>query len=340
MYIIDTHAHIVPTVFPQRASAGWPSMVPLDDGNARMMIDGQLYRVIDRPYFDLEARLAYMERENISAQVISPLPELLGHWLPVDTGVAMAELTNATIAETVKQAPDKLAGLGMLPLQSVEKSVAMVKSIASLGLRGIEVSSNVDGVSIADAHFDPVFKALAENNLAVLVHGSRPPAPERQLGPKIMGNIIGIPQDCSTAISSFIITDILARAPGLRLGFVHAGGTFGSVLARMDAVWHMLPAMQESSPVSPRDYVRRFYFDTISYSIPYLRFIIGEFGEETIICGTDGPAKGGQSDLEGLVLGACDGDVARAKRIFVDNAVRFLGWDKPEDAPIVPKSAY
>ena len=329
MFLIDTHAHLVPRKFPPLPPdvdpRGWPSMEPLEDGRARMMIDGQQFRVIERAYFDPDARLKWMDQHGIALQVVSPLPELLGHWLAVDTACELAIFTNHTIAELVKTNSGRFAGLGMLPLQDVDRSVNMVASLAEMGLRGIEVGSNVGGRSIADPVYDRVFAELARHDLAVFVHGSRPAGSERFLGPPIMNNVIGIPQDCAAAIASFIATDVLARHPKLRLGFAHGGGTFAAVLDRMDFVWREFPALRNTSKVSPREYVGKFYFDTITYGASYLRYLIENFGIDTLICGTDGPAIGAQSELDMLVNDVCGGSAEAAEKIRWRNAARFLG---------------
>jgi len=328
MPVVDTHAHIVPALFPELApgidTRGWPSLHELNDGRAQMTIDGKPFRVIDRASFDVGARLEWMQREGINVQVLSPLPELLGHWLPVVTAVELAKLTNATIATAVRAEPDRLAGLGMLPWQDVALASAMVADIAALGLRGVEVGSNIEGRSIADPIFDSVFAQLARHGLALFVHGSRPPAPERILGPGIMVNVVGVPQDCASAIASFITSDVLGRHPRLKLGFAHAGGTFGSLLDRMDYVWREFPVLHETTNCSPRDYVRRFYFDNVTYSVPYLRYLADVFGIDTLMSGSDGPTRGSQQDLAGLALTVCRGDRGAAEKMLWRNAARFL----------------
>lgn len=326
--LIDAHAHIVPAIFPELPSGvtprGWPAMQPLDDGRAQMTIDGKPFRAIERGYFDLQARLDWMDRNGIDLQVISPLPELLGHWLAADTATELATLTNAAIASEVRSAPTRLAGLGMLPWQDISRAVKMIDEIKTLGLKGVEVGSNIDGRSIADPHYDPIFSALARHNLAVFVHGSRPPATERLLGPGIMVNVVGIPQDCASAIASFITTDVLARHPGLKLGFAHGGGTFGAVLDRMNFVWNEMPVLRATSSCSPREYIKRFYFDNITYGAPYARYLLDEFGADTLVSGSDGPTKGAQNNLANFALEIARGDRAVAEKIQWRNAAEFL----------------
>jgi aminocarboxymuconate-semialdehyde decarboxylase len=187
----------------------------------------------------------------------------------------------------------------------------------------VQVGSNVNGRSIADPVFEPVLAELAKHGLAVFVHGLKPAGTERLLGPGLMVNVIGIPGDTSSAIASFIATDVLARHPALKLGFAHGGGSFGALLDRMEFVWQEFPSFRKGGTTSPREYVRRFYFDTVTYSVPYLRYLIEAYGVDTLICGTDGPGPS-QSRLDKFVSEACRGDAVAAEKILSRNAARFL----------------
>jgi len=289
------------------------------------MIDGREFRTLEAAYFDLGSRLALMDREGIGLQVVSPLPELLGYWLDADVAIQLAGLTNVTAAKIQTAAPGRIAALGMLPLQDIPSAVAMVPELAESGLHGIEVGSNVNGHSIADPMFDPVWEALTRHDLAVWVHGARPAGTERLLGPGMLVNVIAIPQDCTLAIASFIATDVLARHPTLKLGFAHGGGGFGALLDRLEFVWQNYPALHDTSSISPRQYAKRFCYDTVTYSVPYLRYLLDAFGADNLICGTDGPTAGTQYDCANFVMEACRGDGASAEKILSGNATRFFG---------------
>jgi aminocarboxymuconate-semialdehyde decarboxylase len=212
----------------------------------------------------------------------------------------------------------------MLPWQDVARSVAMVPSLVSFGMRGVEVGSNINGKSIADRQFDPVFDALAKAGLALFVHGSRPAGADRLLGPPLMLNVIGVPQDGTAALASFIATDVLGRHPALRVGFAHGGGAFAALLGRMDFVWRSFPAFRTQEALAPSDYVRRFFFDTITYSVPLLRFLADAFGGDTLMCGTDGPGRT-QMPLAAFARQACPNDEVALQKMLSGNARRFLG---------------
>ncbi len=306
----------------------WPEMVPLDDGRARMMIGGKEFRIFEPAYWDIAGRLDYMDREGITIQVLSPLPELLGYWFDPRTTTAMADHVHRQIEAAVQSAPERLAGLGMLPLQDVTLAVEVARTLKRRGLRGVLAASNVNGVSLADPRFDPVFAELESAGLALFVHGYRPAGTERFLGSPLLAPIVGVPQDCAAAIASFIMTDILGRFPRLKLGFVHGGGSFGAVLARMNHVWHEFPEMQRAVATSPSDYVKRFYFDSVTFGADYLRYLIGAFGADGFMAGSDGPTPIGQRGLHDFVTSATGGDAAATEKILWRNAARFFDLEQ------------
>lgn len=300
-------------------------MESLPNGDAKMVIDGKIFRHFESFYWDMKGRIAELDATGVDIQLLSPLPELLGYWLDPRAAQLLTGHINASIAAAVAESPGRLLGIGALPLQDVEGSVATVRDIAALGLRGVLLASNVNGISIADPRFYPVLAAIEAANMAVFIHGYRPAGTDRLLGAPVLGAIVGVPSDCAYAISSFIMTDILARFPALRLCFVHGGGSFGAVLDRFDHVWRCFPNLQEAVPVSPRDYVRRFFFDTVTFGEPYLRFLIEAFGADTLVAGSDGPTVFGQRDLKPFVISACRGDADIADKILAGNARRLLG---------------
>lgn len=332
MIVIDTHSHFVPETFPERPSSAiadeWPEMIALDDGRARMMIAGKEFRVFEPTYWDVARRVELMDGEGVAIQVISPLPELLGYWFNAATAAAVARHMHRSIAAAVANAPTRLAGLGMLPLQNLDLSLEIIAEIADTGLKGVLIGSNVNGVSIADPRFDPLYAELERRGLAVMVHGYRPGALERFVGPPFLAPILGVPQDAAAALGSFMMTDIFGRFPALKLDFAHGGGSFGASLARMTHIWTEFPQMRAAMAESPRDYVRRFHFDNVVFGADYLRFLLDAYGSEGMMTGSDGPTASGQCNLAAFIADACEGDEATAEKIAWRNAARFFDLDK------------
>jgi len=302
MAVIDFHSHIVPRDYPRPPSTveepSWPVMEPIDGRTVRMMIAGKEYRRFGDIYWDAERRIEVLDREGIDSQVVSPLPELLSYWLKPSAAYALTDFMNDVIAQLVQRAPARFIGVGAVALQDPDFAARQLEHFKrDFGLRGVQIGSNVNGVSIAAPQFESLFAAAERHGLFVFVHGFRPAGAERLVGSPLLTPIVGVPQETCMALSSLIMTDVLRKFPGLKLVFAHGGGTLGSVLDRFDHVWRNFPAMQEQVGTAPVDYARRFYYDTVTFSPAYVRYLAGRLGADRLVGGTDGPTEVGQKDF-------------------------------------------
>ena len=167
MRVIDFHTHIVPGRYPDRpascAEPNWPVMEKIDDRRSRMVIAGRTFREFDSFYWNPGERIARLDEQGIAVQVISPLPELLSYWLAADAAEPLTDFMNGFVAEMVQSAPTRFAGMGCVALQDPPRAVRQLEHMRkSLGLRGVHVGSNINGTSLADARFYPVYAECCE----------------------------------------------------------------------------------------------------------------------------------------------------------------------------------
>ena len=325
--IVDVHNHFLPRAFPALPGGieepAWPAMVPNADGGATMMLGVRTFRAFDDLYWDVARRVAGMDAEGVALQLISPLPELVSYWIDPKAGAILCRGLNEACAEMVAEAPGRLKGLGVLPLQDVDAALVEIERVAQAGLAGIFVGSNVNDVSIAAEAFDPVIEAAERLGLIVFVHGVRPAGLERLEGPPLTGAVVGIPHENGLAITSFMMRDVLGRFPRLQLVFSHGGGTIGAMLDRMSLVWDNFPALRETLTQRPSDYARRFWYDTAVFGTAYVRYLVEQFGADRLLAGTDGPTEIGQKGLEAFVAAAGIGE-AETNQICGGNALRLF----------------
>jgi aminocarboxymuconate-semialdehyde decarboxylase len=329
MKVIDFHTHVVPRQYPERprgiAEPNWPSMEKIDDQKSRMVIAGKQFRVFESFYWSVEERIARLDEVGVAVQVISPLPELLSYWLAADAAEVLTDFMNRAIADMVKAAPNRFAGMGAVTLQDPARAVRQAETIRSeLDLRGVHIGSHVNGVSIADERFYPFFEAAEALGLAIFVHGIKPGDVEKQLGPPLMPAVISVPHENAVAISSLIMTDILGRFPKLKLVFSHGGGTIAAVIDRFDAVWSGFEVMRAKQPMSPAEYARRFYYDTVVFGPAYLAFLARTLGASQLVAGTDGPVDFGQPPIAKFLQ---DAGLSKSEQEIVAhrNAEQLLG---------------
>jgi aminocarboxymuconate-semialdehyde decarboxylase len=75
---------------------------------------------------------------------------------------------------------------------------------------------------------------------------------------------------------------------------------------------------------APSSYLKKFYFDTITFDASMLRQMIDQYGPEHVVLGTDYPYDMGEDDPVGLI-GSVPG-LKRAARDMIEggNAARLL----------------
>jgi aminocarboxymuconate-semialdehyde decarboxylase len=325
--VIDVHCHVVPAELPADPTGGrlalWPSMCC--DGGHATFTAGPTTRRFDERSWLASRRIDHMDRHGIGMQVLSPLPELFAYWFEPAATALMCRHVNDTLARMVEAHPQRFAALGGLPMNDPALAIAEARRLKAAGFVGVEIGSNVNGVSPADARHAEVLAALHELDLSVFVHGVRPETGGRLLGPDVLAPIVGIPMDTALCVASFIGTGVLDRLPRLRVAFSHGGGALGAVIDRFEHVWTVMPELQQALPRSPLAEARRYWYDVLTFGSDYTRFLIGRLGSDRLFVGTDFPAGGmGLMDPAAFIAGL-GLDTEALDRIARLNARDFLG---------------
>lgn len=291
---VDIHTHVVPHDFPaylgRHAQAPWPSMAAAQPCHRSVMISGKVYRTVSEQAWDPLIRQQDMGRTGVERQVLSPMPELLSYWLEPEDGAALCRYLNECIAGMVHEHPQAFSGLGAVPLQDLNLAIQELRHLIEvLGLSGVEVGSNIQGVAIGDPRFLPFFEACAELGAAVFVHPLRPAGMDRLVGPPLYEQALAFPGEIGLAAMSMITGGTLSALPNLRIAMSHGGGSLQVLVPRLQQVWNTVPAVKEAIPVSPLETARRMYYDDLLYDASPIEALIRLVGPNQIMVGTDYP---------------------------------------------------
>ena len=326
--VIDIHTHIVPENFPPYRGKGkdvpWPSMTEAHACHRHVMISGKLYRTVSDGSWSVPRRIEQMSEMRVTRQVLSPMPELLSYWLPLDDAKVLIRYLNEQIAEMCQAAPERFVALGCVPLQDTESALRELEFVKkNLNFAGVEIASHVNGVSIGDARFEPFFAAAESLGAAIFVHALRPAGQDRIVG-AFPEQAVCFPGDVALACASMITGGVASRHPKLRIAFSHGGGTMSILMPRLVHAWNMFPKAKESLQESPADIARRFYYDELVFDPEAVKFLVKQFGASQICVGTDYPfALGDWTPMK--TLQAAELDATTLKAVTSVNARRFLG---------------
>lgn len=329
--LIDVHTHVVPASFPayagRHAAAPWPSMAEAQPCHRHVMVSGKVYRTVSHQCWDCRVRLADMDRQRITRQVLSPMPELLSPWMEPEDGLAICRHLNDTIAEMVALAPQRFTGLGAVPLQDVDLAIAELDALLhQRGLAGVEIPANVNGMPLGDPRLKPFFEAAAGWGAAVFVHALRPVGMERLVGPPMLEQLLAFPGEVGLAAASLITGGTLAALPGLRIAFSHGGGSLAALLPRLRHGWRVLPPLQGAVGEDPLAQARRLFYDDLVYDAATLKHLLHWFGPTQLMCGSDYPFTIMDPDPAGSIE-AIGPDTTLRHALRAGNARRWLALE-------------
>jgi len=330
---IDVHAHVVPEHFPawlgQAAPAGWPSTVSAAAQGGlchrHVMIDGKQYRTISEKCWSVPHRLADLPAMGLTHQVLSPMPELLSYWLELAPARQLLRYLNEQTAAMVHEGGRALLGLAAVPLQDIDAAIdELHHAVNVLGLVGVEIGSNVNGVPIGAPRFLPFFQACEALDVPVFVHALKPAGMDRLVGPAPLQQVLAYPTDVGLAAASVITSNLMLACPRLRLAFSHGGGTLAMLLPRLQQGWQVFPALRDSITASPSEQARQLFVDTLVFDAPTLQHLVHTFGASQLMVGSDYPFNFHErTPLARLAEAGLDEHTSRA--LAFDNARRFLG---------------
>jgi len=327
---IDLHTHILPDHWEDLKEkygyGGWVQIEHHAPGCAKMMIDGKTFREIQANCWSPQHRIEDCDRFGVDVQVLSTVPVMFSYWAKPRHTLELAMLLNDHIAEVVRAHPKRFVGLGTLPMQDSDLAMKeLERCVRELKLAGVQIGTHVNGHNLNDPAIFPVFELAEKLGAAVFVH------PWDMLGKERMTQywlpwLVGMPTETCLAICSVIFGGVLERLPNLRIGFAHGGGSFAGTFGRIERGFDSRPDIcGVDNARSPREYLGRFYLDSLVHDAAALRFLINFVGANRVALGTDYPFPLGETDPGALIESMPDLAPFERKRLLSETALEFLG---------------
>jgi aminocarboxymuconate-semialdehyde decarboxylase len=273
---------------------------------------------------DVNRRLRDMDTMGVDIQVVSPSPSQYYYWADVDLAKQIVALQNEHIASLCAANPDRISGLGNVALQHSELSVEQLTDcVRKFGLRGVEISSTVNGIELDDPSFKRFWAKAEELGCLVFLHPLGTSIGDR-VSQHYLANIIGQPIETTIALSHLIFGGVLDAYPGVKICAAHGGGYLPSYIGRSDHGQRVRP---EAAKIKrkPSEYLRQIYFDSLVYTPEALRHLIAEVGVTQIVVGTDYPFDMGSYEIQGLISSVPELSEGERDMILGGNAARLLG---------------
>ena len=297
---IDVHAHILTEetirLLQRESPKAAPKLSDVDDQFGTLDVAGSIYRHFPRGGWDLDRRFRDMAAAKVDMQVLSVCPQTFLYSQPPALAAAFARIQNEQLAKLVKTHPGRFQGIGTVPMQAPQQAADELRhAMTVLGLRGIQIGSNIAGKNLDDPELEPVWAAAAELGAFILLHPINVAGIDR-LGSYYLNNLIGNPLDTTIAAACLVFSGVLERHPSLKICLAHGGGFVPYQAGRFLHGWHVRAEPKKKLPKPPTDSLQRFYFDTIVHSKEVLEFLVGNAGADRVLLGSDYPFDMGMPD--------------------------------------------
>jgi aminocarboxymuconate-semialdehyde decarboxylase len=278
--VIDVHAHVlVPEVVKRTFARSQYAR-----GAA---VDGRMPEPLFQRMTELPLRLKEMDATGVDMQVVSPsIMQQCSYGFEPQEALALDRCSNDRVAEMVARHKDRLIGLGSLPLHEVALAAAeLERCVRDLGLRGVIVSSHINGTELGDPRLRPFWVKAEQLGAVIFIHPAGS-TEQRMLRNRLMITV-GQPLEEVYALSSLIYEGVMDQFPKLKILVAHGGGYLPFYAGRHDNEYRYGRAPQLKGDFS--SYLPRFFYDTVLFNPDMLEFLVTKVPSSHVMLASDYP---------------------------------------------------
>ena len=292
MTVIDVHTHMLDTAWLEllrREAAPRYQVGPISDTLAGIYRDGALFMTPMPGHFDYGLRVRDMDAAGVDLAIVSlTCPNV--YWGGEAVSLKAARIVNDSMAGGHAAYPDRVRWLASLPWEYPDNALGELERACEAGAVGVMVLANVAGRHLTEPAFAPIWDEIDRRGLPVLVHPTEPPGtPQMDMRKYSLASTVGFMFDTTLAITRMIFDGFLDRYAKLKIIASHAGATLPYLAGRMDRSYEMTVPGKETISAPPSSYLRRIYYDAVTYQQEALELCIAVGGADKVMYGSDYP---------------------------------------------------
>jgi aminocarboxymuconate-semialdehyde decarboxylase len=323
--ITDMHCHFVPEEFFRFAQSRdeFAIRIKRREGDAVDLDIRGMHFGLNTTFFEMNKQVERMERDGVERSILSLATPFIDYHLDAKIAVEAARVFNDGLAAAIAADRTRFGGWALLPMQDpVAAAQELRRCVRDHGFVGGHVASNVHGVYLHDAQFEPIYQAAVDLNVPLFVHPADPLGKDRTKEYELT-IVAGYLFDNTINILKMICSGFLDRWPTLKLVCAHAGAFSLPLRARMQREVDTNPQLASTLKMPVGDYLRRLYFDTICFEPAILRYVTEVVPVEHLLLGSDAPFPLGEPNPVTFVKNALP--AAQAELILNRNFDRLMG---------------
>ncbi|MGH7771780.1 MAG: amidohydrolase family protein [Candidatus Binatia bacterium] len=306
--VIDFQHHMIPIELAKKLGVYSEKVVfGKEGGLQKLTMHSKLY--------DPEAQLRDMDEAGLDVAVLS----CIVGW---DARLEDCKTINNEFSKLQRQYSRRFVGLAHAPvLEGKEALMELERAVRDLGLRGVTITSQVQGVSLDSPRLNDFYAKVSELDVPIFVHPAMLPRGYELVKDYDLARILGREIDLAVATTRIVAGGVLDRFPNLKFVIGHFGGGISSVKDRLIAKGYRFGTLKRTFG----EYFDMLYFDLSGFEggLSALRCALLGIRPERLVFATDYPQDfTGVSTDTGKGIGAIRDYIAAVRSLDLEEEVR------------------
>lgn len=325
MSVIDIHTHMFGydwlRMINEHGAPNYGSQ-KMEDDRDYLMEKGSAACAYEDEAFDYDKRIKMMDLAGIDLAIVS-LTSPNVQWGTPEISSETAKLANDEMAAGQTAYPDRIRWFASLPWEHPDLAIAELDRAVAEGAVGVFATANMAEKDLIDPLFAPVWQAIDDKALPVLVHPTAPFGAKQMnfARERILLPACGFMFDTSLAILRMSLEGFFDKYTNLKIIASHGGGYLPFVHGRVDVFYEAETLVKYPAGSPPSEYLERIYYDSILYDKGALDLLVDIAGPDKIMFGTDQPMPNNVPKLKSI---AATRETSERDRILSKNAEKIF----------------
>ena len=261
---------------------------------------------------DLGIRFRVMDHYPDRIEILTVANPPIETVLKSEEAIEISKKVNDELAELVAKYPDRFLGaVACLPMNDVDEAIKEAeRAIKDLGLKGIQIFTNIMGKTLDSPEFIPLYQKMAEVDYPIWIHpffeniGQVAKTEKDFSGYRVFTGkedpawamdraVFSLPGASARAMIRLVYSGVFDRFPNIKFITHHCGAGVPFFANRIEMHYLMFGEKEElelslKKPV--HEYFKMFYADTALHgNTPALMCGYAYFGIDKLLFGTDMP---------------------------------------------------
>ncbi len=288
--IIDCHAHFIPQSLLEQAkkdAAKFPNVKlnPAAESLGFQFAASKATRPAMKGLYDLEGRIAWMDKNGIDAQVCGGWLDMMGNELPAEEGERWNRMANEHMLSLAKSQP-RIIPLAAIPMQDGVRAAQVLRDAHKSGFKGAMIGTQPKGVGgvLDDPALEPFWKAADDLGSAIFFHPVFESGDNR-VHDYGMANAIGRITDSMIALGRLIYAGHVLKYKNVKFIAGIGGAGLPYIAGRLRRNY----TVEAGKVADPDASLAALWYDALVQDVGVLKFLASTVGTGRIMLGSDAP---------------------------------------------------